>query len=652
MLRSMVRILRDNGTHKGASKLISRAQGQRVVYLAAMHERVGWSQKSTCSWRNENTEMQLSDSKYLRRRNLSKRLIWIGSKYPVIQPTLPGSQSMHVSSMKLVVSAVGTGANMEGESSEMYEEEEIYLPERCPGCGVKLQLDDPDAPGYCHVPKKIINILTNAETDETFVEEAEEGVAFEEEEEQEETKDLADDDNPDFVKLQIDDPLFPFDRVDNDWDFDTIGQKRKKSEAEPRPDVFETEEDSDIFADLVCARCYSLKHYGKVKSQVAESALPDFDLGTNVGRTISLRQFRRSVVVAVVDLADFDGSLPRKAILSLLPQDEVRNKPSKMMAENFRFIVVANKADLLPKQATKARLEQWVRKRVEEGGLPRPSSVYIVSSHTQNGVRSLLVDIQKSVGSRGDAWVVGAQNAGKSSLLNAMRKSVGLKPSTVTAAHLPGTTLGMVNVSGLVPTGCKMLDTPGVRHEYQLTSLLMPEEVKMILPRRSLKPRTYRVGQDQTISIGGVARIDACSIPGATIYLTFWVSDDIRTHLGKTSSVESLYATHLGGKLSPPVCSGDDSSRLDMFPSLLPTDVEVEGIDWRSNSVDICIAGLGWIAVGVKGKASFKVWAPPGVAITTRSALIPDMAKEFCRPGFDTVLPQPRGKAKRTSKRN
>ena len=52
------------------------------------------------------------------------------------------------------------------------------------------------------------------------------------------------------------------------------------------------------------------------------------------------------------------------------------------------------------------------------------------------------------VGERGDVWVVGAQNAGKSSLVNAMRRAAtgksnvdeGLKDITV--APLPGTTLG------------------------------------------------------------------------------------------------------------------------------------------------------------------------------------------------------------------
>eukprot|EP00889_Picochlorum_renovo_P003022 jgi/Picre1/30052/NNA_005423.t1 len=71
------------------------------------------------------------------------------------------------------------------------------------------------------------------------------------------------------------------------------------------------------------------------------------------------------------------------------------------------------------------------------------------------------------------------------------------------------------------------------------------------------------------------------------------------------------------------------------MPALTPTDVEVNGLEWKSSSVDVCIAGLGWAGIGVRGKSQLKVWAPPGVATTTRAALIPDMAKEFCKPGFE-----------------
>lgn len=41
------------------------------------------------------------------------------------------------------------------------------------------------------------------------------------------------------------------------------------------------------------------------------------------------------------------------------------------------------------------------------------------------GVQNLLQDAIKRVGTRGDLWVVGAQNAGKSSLINALKQATG-----------------------------------------------------------------------------------------------------------------------------------------------------------------------------------------------------------------------------------
>lgn len=145
MLRTMMKILRYNGTNTGAFKL--RSKTQKLECLAAMHERVGWSQKSACFWTNEHSGTHFEGLKYSNIGKVHKRMVFIGSQRPVIRPSCPGSQAVHVSSMKLVVASVGTGPDTGGESSEMYEEEDIYLPERCPGCGVKLQLDDPDAPG-------------------------------------------------------------------------------------------------------------------------------------------------------------------------------------------------------------------------------------------------------------------------------------------------------------------------------------------------------------------------------------------------------------------------------------------------------------------------------------------------------------------------
>lgn len=90
-------------------------------------------------------------------------------------------------------------------------------------------------------------------------------------------------------------------------------------------------------------------------------------------------------------------------------------------------------------------------------------------------------------------------------------------------------------------------------------------------------------------------------------------------------------------------------SRLAAFPALVPTVVSVTGKSWLQSSVDVAIAGLGWVGVGCKGPAELRVWAPPRVAITTHDALVPDYARELERPGFGAALMDATSKAKASS---
>jgi hypothetical protein len=63
-------------------------------------------------------------------------------------------------------------------------------------------------------------------------------------------------------------------------------------------------------------------------------------------------------------------------------------------------------------------------------------------------------------------------------------------------------------------------------------------QVKLLLPRRQLKPRTFRAAEGQTIFIGGVARVDVVRCPGSTLYLTVWASSDLACHFGKTEGAD------------------------------------------------------------------------------------------------------------------
>ena len=65
----------------------------------------------------------------------------------------------------------------------------------------------------------------------------------------------------------------------------------------------------------------------------------------------------------------------------------------------------------------------------------------------------------------------------------------------------------------------------------------------MLLPKRPLRARTFRLGAGQTIAVGGVARIDVVTAPAATLYLTLWASDEVTTHFGKTEGADERCAS-------------------------------------------------------------------------------------------------------------
>ena len=186
---------------------------------------------------------------------------------------------------------------------------------------------------------------------------------------------------------------------------------------------------------------------------------------------------------------------------------------------------------------------------------------------------------------------LGVSAAGKSSLISAMKRVGGtgsVAPPTI--APVPGTTLGLLRVPG-VPLGPKrrVFDTPGVHHPYQLTSRINLEELGMVLPRKQLKPRTYRLGEGYSIQIGGIGQIDVVKTPAATIYLTLYISDSIVTHMGKTSGAAERREKHGGVMLVPPT----SPERMEELGPLQPRDCQVVGVSWSEHTKDIAIAGEG-----------------------------------------------------------
>jgi ribosome biogenesis GTPase A len=250
---------------------------------------------------------------------------------------------------------------------------------------------------------------------------------------------------------------------------------------------------------LVCARCHSLRHYGRVKHPDAERLLPDFDFVAAVGPRLASPSGARSLVLLLADASDFDGSFPRAVARLVAAAGEAHRKDWKhgAPANLPRALLVVTKLDLLPTPSLSPEdVHAWAHSRARAGAGAdlRLAGVHLVSAARGWGVRDLLDHVRELTGARGNVWAVGARNVGKSTLLNAIARCSGVvgRPS-LTEAPVPGTTLDVIRVDGVLGAQAKLFDTPGLLHGHQLTSRLTSEEMKLVQVRKEMRPRTYRI---------------------------------------------------------------------------------------------------------------------------------------------------------------
>ncbi|XP_059668359.1 GTP-binding protein BRASSINAZOLE INSENSITIVE PALE GREEN 2, chloroplastic [Cornus florida] len=542
--------------------------------------------------------------------------------------------------------------------SEGRDDDESYGP-ICPGCGVFMQDKDPNLPGY-YKERKAVEVSESEDGIESsliddfeeFDEEGEDFVGRIEGKYKENIGEESNIENEDEIGWDSEEWESEFEDEDDDLKEldgftpagvgygniteETVdkGKRKRVSKAERKRMAREAHKEKEEVT--VCARCHSLRNYGQVKNHTAENLIPDFDFD----RLIATRLMKptgnadATVVVMVVDCVDFDGSFPKRAVKSLFKALEGSKDGSKLSKKLPKLVLVATKVDLLPSQVSPTRLDRWVRHRAKAGGAPKLSGVYLVSSRKDLGVRNLLSFIKGLAGPRGNVWVIGAQNAGKSTLINAFSKKEGAKITKLTEAAVPGTTLGILRIGGILSAKAKMYDTPGLLHPYLISMRLNRDEQKMIEIRKELRPRTYRIKQGQAVHVGGLMRLDLNHASVETIYVTIWASLNVSLHLGKIENADEIWSKHAGARLQPPI-SADRVSEMGKWEE---KKIKVSGTSWDVNSIDIAAAGLGWISVGLKGEATLALWTYDGIEITLREPLVLDRAPVLERPGF--WLPQ------------
>jgi nitric-oxide synthase len=400
------------------------------------------------------------------------------------------------------------------------------------------------------------------------------------------------------------------------------------------------------FDHLLCARCQELSH-GKMVPGVEDFAQKVIGLGDE-RELLTPQQLRaelgssikksRSLIVLLVDLLDFSGSMLSNSIRDLIGGNPI--------------IAVGTKMDLLPREASilsrDPRDQDAFLDWFEDSLLFKKLTVvsmHAVSSKTKEGIDEVVADIKKNRLGR-DVYIVGAANVGKSAFVRAFVKemssmsskqfdplAVGKSKRLPMESSMPGTTLASIPLE-VFQSGEKLYDTPGLHIHHRMPHILTPDENKELHPRKRLvghvaaAPVSERAGGGTHTCYcwGGLVRIHVVECPPEGITLTFFGPDVLTVTSAPFSSEE------LRGLLQDPQPTKDPEEGFGHESVAVRGGMRIAKKaairvgNKPGVAADVAISGIpGWIQIGCAGETNPRdatiriiVEAPKGIEVFVR----------------------------------
>ncbi|CAG9783382.1 unnamed protein product [Diatraea saccharalis] len=216
---------------------------------------------------------------------------------------------------------------------------------------------------------------------------------------------------------------------------------------------------------MECQRCHFLKEYNIALDVTVQ---PE-----EYEKLLQAIRYVKALVILMVDLLDFPCSI-WPDIVDIIGTD----RP---------IIIVGNKVDLLPGDSPRylTRVKHSLITEISKTKLNEAKIRYIslISAKTGYGVEDLISVMFKEWLGKGDVFLVGSTNVGKSSLFNALIQSDYCKVHAVdivkraTVSRWPGTTLNLLKFPINRPSGWKIYErTRRLKSEAKL--IKMENEIK------------------------------------------------------------------------------------------------------------------------------------------------------------------------------
>jgi hypothetical protein len=335
---------------------------------------------------------------------------------------------------------------------------------------------------------------------------------------------------------------------------------------------------------LFCQKCF---HSEKYNLSPREASL-DHEFFT----LIADAQATDALIVYVINLFSFEAGFIRALNHWLSGLD---------------ILVLANKRDIIPQDVSDEALKEYVAHRLRVEKL-KVSDVKLVSASENYNIRDV-IDTIKDLRKRRDVYIIGQKYSGKTTLMEAFLKEYkNVSRTNIITQNYPGTNLKVMQIP--IDQSTYFYDTPGLGNDNCILEKVEKQVLKSIVPIKRIEKRLYTLSKDQSLFIGGLARIELVEGEKTAVGCYFSSEVDIRKII--VAEPNNQFLRTLNKNLLHPT-----SKNLQSLKDFDIYDVVVD----EEGSRDIGINGLGWFSF-IGNKQTFRLYVPKGVSFyTTRSKI-------------------------------
>lgn len=330
---------------------------------------------------------------------------------------------------------------------------------------------------------------------------------------------------------------------------------------------------------VYCQRCFRLKHYNQ-----------SVDIETKLEYDYQEIINNRGLIVNIIDVFNFEETIIAD-INHLFKSDNL--------------LIVFNKIDLFEKIINFEKMKLYLQNYLQRLQI-KYRDLMMISSFNKSDI-TLLLDTLEKLRNHHNVYFVGATNVGKSSIINQIITRFTKKDNLITVSNTANTTLGNIYIP--YEDGSYLVDTPGINLENSLYYFITRETLKEIMPKTSLKPKTYQLNPRQSLFIAGFVRIDF--LEGERTSFVTYFKNELVIHRTKLENASSFYEKHHQDILKFPSLKEKE---------LLGSEKKYQFSFTKEAKIDIVIKGLGFVSISGEGTINISTFS--NINIIKRKALI------------------------------